>query len=79
VLRVGHLLHPVDGLSVKRLRDGNVGHCSNGRSAVPMLLTSGNPDDVARADLLFWTALTPNLESMLLAGALKIVLQHNHP
>ena len=45
---VGHLLHPVDGLSVKRLRDGNVGHCSKGRSAVPMLLTSENPDDGAR-------------------------------
>lgn len=50
VLRVGHLLHPVDALAVQRLRNGNVGHRAMRHSAVPMLLAGGEPDDVAGAD-----------------------------
>src|SRR5208337_2412517 len=56
VLFVADLLHPVDGLAVERLLNGDVGHCGGRGGAVPVLLARRNPDDVARPDLFDGTA-----------------------
>src|SRR6516165_1510042 len=44
VLLVSYLLHPLDCLSVELFLNGNVGHCSCGPRAVPMLFTRREPD-----------------------------------
>src|SRR6476646_4005788 len=52
ILRVAHVFHPLDGLAVERLLDGDVLHGIRRRGTVPMLLPGLEPDHVARADLL---------------------------
>src|SRR5208282_34899 len=56
VLLVADLFHPVDGLSVECLSDGDVRHGSCCRCAMPMLLAGREPDHVPRPDLLNWPA-----------------------
>src|SRR5438132_1637120 len=52
VLFISNLLHPVDGLPVELLLNGDVGHRRSRRGAVPMLLARREPDHVPRPDLL---------------------------
>src|SRR5438270_79780 len=52
VLLVADLLHPVHGLVVELLVNGDVGHRGRRRCAVPMLFTRRDPDHVTRPDLL---------------------------
>jgi hypothetical protein len=51
VLLIGHLLHPVDGLSVQRLGNRDVSHSLRRRRAVPMFDTGRKPDHIARQNL----------------------------
>src|SRR5438128_8675317 len=51
VLRVAHLLHPVDRFPVERLLNGDVRHSSNRRRAVPMLLTRLEPHHISGTNL----------------------------
>jgi hypothetical protein len=46
VLFVADLFHPVNGLAVEELHDGDVRHGGDGRSAVPVFLTRRKPDNV---------------------------------
>jgi hypothetical protein len=48
VLRVGDLLHPIDGRAVELLLDRDVAHGRRGRGPVPMLLARLKPHDVSR-------------------------------
>src|SRR3954469_11041415 len=57
VLLVGDVLHPVDGLAVALLLNGNVTHLRAGRGSVPVLLAGREPDHVPRPDLLYRPAL----------------------
>src|SRR5947208_11405873 len=52
VLLVGDLLHPVHGLVVELLVNGDVGQRGRRRGAVPMLFTRRDPDHVTRPDFL---------------------------
>src|SRR6266487_2781058 len=52
ILLVANLLHPVDGLAVEPLLNGNVRHGGGCRGAVPVLLARREPDHVARPDFL---------------------------
>src|SRR2546423_9115353 len=52
VLFVADLFHPVDGLAVELLLDGDMSHCRRGRCSMPVLLTGRKPDDIARPDFL---------------------------
>src|SRR6266446_5610297 len=52
VLFVADLFHPVDGLSVELLLNGDVGHGRDCRGAVPMLLTRREPDHITRPNFL---------------------------
>jgi hypothetical protein len=52
VLLVAHLFHPIDGLAIQRLLNGDMCHCRRGRCPVPMLLAGRKPDDVIRSDFL---------------------------
>ena len=56
-MRVGHLLHPVDGFAVLDLLDGDMGHRGGRRRAVPVLFARREPDDVAGPDFLDRAAL----------------------
>src|SRR5918995_320186 len=57
VLAVGHVLHPVDGLAIESLLDGDVGHGGGRGRAVPVLFVRRKPDHIARPDLFDRTAL----------------------
>src|SRR5438876_10158144 len=52
VLFGAFLFHPVDGLAVEPLLNGDVRHGSGRRSAVLMLLTRLEPDHVTRPNVL---------------------------
>jgi hypothetical protein len=52
VLFVGDLLHPVDGLAVECLLNGDVGHRRGRRGAVPVFLIGLEPDYISRVDFL---------------------------
>src|SRR4051795_11019653 len=52
ILFVANLLQPVDVLAVDGRLDGDVGHGSGGRCAVPVLDAWRKPDHVAGPDLL---------------------------
>jgi hypothetical protein len=52
VLLVAHLFHPIDGLAIQRLLNGDMCHCRRGRCPVPMLLAGRKPDHAIRSDLL---------------------------
>src|SRR5437667_11574607 len=52
VLLVGDLLHPVDGLAVEPLLNGDVCHGRGRGGAMPMLLARREPDHVTGANLL---------------------------
>jgi hypothetical protein len=52
VLLVRDVLHPLNGLAVEHLGDGDMRHADGRRCAVPVLHPRRNPDDVAGADLL---------------------------
>src|SRR6476620_4191184 len=56
-LCVGDFLHPVHRLAIERLGDGDMGHGSCCRRAMPMLLTRRNPDDIAGPDILLGATL----------------------
>src|SRR3954471_4090473 len=60
ILLVRNLLHPINGLAVELLLNGDVAHGRGRRGAVPMLLTRCEPHHVARPDLLNRAALTLN-------------------
>src|ERR1700737_634118 len=57
VLFVAHFLHPVDGLAVQRLLNGDVGHRRSRRCAMPVLLTGLEPDYIPWTDLFDRPAL----------------------
>ena len=46
----GHMLHPGDVAAVGRFLHGNVSHGVGRRSAMPVLFTGRNPDDIAGAN-----------------------------
>src|SRR4051812_25151216 len=52
VLLVGDLLHPVDVLAVEGFLNGNVGHSSCRRGAVPVLQPGRKPHNIAGPHLL---------------------------
>src|SRR6516162_3459384 len=52
VLRVGHVLHPLDVLAVERLLQGDVSHRCGRARAVPVLLARRDPHRVAGADFV---------------------------
>jgi len=52
VLRLTHLLHPVDDLAVERFLNGDVRHRARWHCAVPMFFVRRKPDHVARPDFL---------------------------
>src|SRR5438094_7467276 len=56
VLLVGDLLHPVHGLAVDLLLDGDMRHGRGGRCAMPMLFARRAPDHIAGPDDLDRTA-----------------------
>jgi len=58
ILRVGHLLHPIDRFAVELLDDGNVRHRRVARRAVPVFLARRTPDDVAGTNTLDGTSPT---------------------
>src|SRR4051794_14600783 len=58
VLFVADLFHPVDGLAIQRLVDGDVLHGRGRRRAVPVLSARLEPHDVPGPDLLERPALT---------------------
>ena len=47
---VADLFHPVGGLAVKLLLNGDMGHRCRCRGAMPVLLTWRNPDHIPRTD-----------------------------
>src|ERR1035438_4649751 len=52
VLFVAAVFHPVGGLAVELLLNGDMAHRRGWRRAMPMLLSGRNPDDVTRPDFL---------------------------
>jgi hypothetical protein len=52
VLLVTDVLHPIDNFSHQGLLNGKVRHSSGRACAVPMLLSWGKPDHIARPDFL---------------------------
>src|SRR5438128_2729251 len=52
ILRVAHVLHPLDDLAVLLLLDGDVRHGGGGGGSVPVLFAGREPDHVAGMDLL---------------------------
>src|SRR3954453_23701932 len=58
ILVVRNMLHPINGLAVELFLDGDVAHGRRRRSAVPVLLTWREPDDIAGPDLLDRAAFT---------------------
>ncbi len=66
VLFVADLLHPVGGLAVEPLGNGDVGHGRGWRGPVPVFLTRLEPDHVTRPDVLDWT--TPALDPITASG-----------
>ena len=52
VLLVADLFHPVDGLAVELLLNGDVRHRRGGSRPVPVLFARRKPDDVTRPDFL---------------------------
>src|SRR3954454_10797582 len=58
ILVIRNMLHPINGLAVELFLDGDVAHGRRRRSAVPVLLTWREPDDIAGPDLLDGTAFT---------------------
>src|SRR5436189_690488 len=52
ILFVGHLLHPIDRLTIEPFGNGNVRHRGGGRGAVPVSLIGLEPDHIAWTDLL---------------------------
>src|SRR6266487_4323361 len=59
VLLVADPFHPVDGLAVEPLLDGDVRHRRRRRRTVPVLFVGRKPDDIAGVNFL--DAPTPNL------------------
>src|SRR5689334_3479408 len=57
ILLVADVLHPVHGLAVALLLNGEVTHPRAGRGSVPVLLARWKPDHVTRPDLLDRPAL----------------------
>jgi hypothetical protein len=47
IILIGDLFHPLHVLAVERLLDRDVGHGGRGRSAVPVFVAGGTPDDIA--------------------------------
>src|SRR4051794_1875966 len=60
ILFIRNLLHPIDGGTVQFLLNGNVTHGRGGTGAVPVLFARSEPHDIARTDLLDWTAFALN-------------------
>src|SRR6266436_3733810 len=58
VLVVADLFHPIDGLPVDLLLNGDMRHSRGWGSTVPMLLARWEPDDIAGVNLLNRTTLT---------------------
>jgi hypothetical protein len=56
VLFVGDLFHPIHDLSVLLFLNCDVGHGRGWSGTVPVLLGGREPDHVAGADLLDWSA-----------------------
>src|SRR5262249_7574082 len=52
------MLHPIDGLAVESLLDGDMRHRRRRRCAVPMFLAGRKPDHIARPDFFDRTAPT---------------------
>src|SRR5260370_16126261 len=57
ILRVAHLLHPIDRTAVERLLNRDMAHRGGTGRAVPMFFAGLEPDHVARTDLLDRAAL----------------------
>src|SRR2546423_13027195 len=60
ILLVADLFHPVDVVAVERFRNCDMRHRSNRRRAVPVLLTGGKPNDIARTNFLDRSILALN-------------------
>src|SRR5438445_433153 len=56
ILFVDDLLHPVDGLAVELLLNGDVRHRRRWRRPVPVLFARRKPDHVTGPDFLDWPA-----------------------
>ena len=52
VLLVNDMLHPINSLTLQRLLNGDMRHRCRGCGSMPMLLSSGKPDHIARPDFL---------------------------
>src|SRR2546422_2853317 len=65
VLFIADLFHPVNGLTVEPLLNGDMRHGRGCRGAVPMFLTRREPDHVTWSNVLDWTtpALYPTAAS----------------
>ncbi len=62
----GDFFHPIGGLAVEHLDDGDVGHGRGGCGAVPMFFARREPDDVTRANFL--DRSSPTLHPAAAAG-----------
>src|SRR5450756_1715577 len=58
VLVVAHVLHPVDGLAIELLCNGNVRHTRRCRRTMPMFLTRREPHHISRSNLFHRPSLS---------------------